>query len=285
MNGFSTEMLQNSDPKELFEYLVHGHKDVIIAWLCSLLFVSIDVKDEIEYEISVEKTEVIMKSPRTDPNGNPENSKMEGDVARTLADNPTVPQNWKIALRPMVNARKSYLTNAFRSSREMYYQLEKMLSGALEKLADWVDRNTRDKFSEKTKEIQGEKREMRGEISKIIDFRREDAGLMINVEIIYSIAKELSKQVKTYEFDEREAYKMLVSSYKIIQEELRKRDTYFIEEVKLEPAPEFEYEFINSPQAQVLLQTKKIPTPLRKKIREKLGGLLIEYRTSITVIN
>ena len=91
--------------------------------------------------------------------------------------------------------------------------------------------------------------------------------------------------MKTYEFDEREAYKMLVSSYKIIQEELRKRDTYFIEEVKLEPAPEFEYEFINSPQAQVLLQTKKIPTPLRKKIREKLGGLLIEYRTSITVIN
>ena len=104
---------------------------------------------------------------------------------------------------------------------------------------------------------------------------------LISVELLYSIGKALSNQVRTYEFDEKEAYRMLRSSYQTVKRELHKRDAYFN---KLQIKTNFEERFENSLPAKALLLPDFLNRAERKRFEMRLGELLMEYRGKTTVL-
>lgn len=283
--------LQELDPEEVFDRLVAGCEEDIIAWAYALLFVEIDVKDEqdetesVEFNVQAEGREILsIRLPEDEEKDTDEGQKEErGEAERESAL--LSRYSLEISLHPRTNARKSYLTNAFCNSAKMESQTDKILSGALKGLADWINDNTEKKLDAEAKDelVKKAKEHLLDQMRDVLAVQEPQNKLENNIEIIYSISKVLSRQSKTYEFEPSEAYAMLVSSYKIIEKELKKRDQYFRKDVLLEEEPGFAKEFMNSPQAKVLLCSDRLTESVREKFEGKLGDLLVEYRMRTTV--
>ena len=214
-------------------------------------------------------------------------------------DDDDVLYDWTITLYPRINAKKTYLSNAFGNYQERYKELEKMLLGALKELAFWVDsmtieqnaeqeaakKSSRRRRGRKSEEdcINKLKKSLLDDIKEIISEKQPENDLKNQVEILYNIGKVLAQQGKTDESSTREAYRKLVSSYKTIEKELGRRDRYFNDKVKLKSETKFAKEFRNSPQAKVLLQGTSLTKAQRNLFERKLGALLIEFRNKLTV--
>lgn len=313
----SERELKGMDFQEMLNKIVEDNRDKIAAWLCCLLFVRIGEEENAEFEVVEDKNEsYAMMTPYDwrmeedlvalygddedegiiydeDESDEEEDDGDDGDEDDILYD-------WTIMLCPRINAKKRYLTNAFGDYREQYKELEKMLTGALSKLGEWIHSKMeeQDVGQETNKRISRNRRNRRKEedllkkltrsllddIKDIICEKQSENGLQNQVEILYNIGKLIEEQGKTDESSQKEAYRLLVSSYKIIEKELGRRDEYFNEKVKLKPATKFAREFRNSPQAKVLLQGESLTRSQREIFERKLGILLIEFRNKLTVL-
>lgn len=291
LEDYSQEMLRALEPKELFHKLADECEEDIMAWMCVLLFVDIGLEDEgdgtedIDFNVKVERREVIKLRLPDDMEEDTPAIQSGQEVTHGWNERYGIGYNWEISLQPRVNARKTYLTNAFCNHGRIKNQIDKMFTGALMGLADWVGENAQKDLDQKEKEelVKDRKEKLFGQMRGILETRENKNRLENNIEIIYGISQVLSRQAKTYEFEPREAYSMLVSSYKIIEKELKKRDRYFKEDVRMGEEPGFAQDFMDSPQAKVLLQPDLLPVFVRDEFERKLGELLVEYRTRTTV--
>ena len=298
--------------QEMLNSIVEDNRDAIVAWLCSLLFVSIGEEEGVEYALNEEQSESFPVLGPHDFGEDEEDLEAfygyeEHDVEaddygvdnQSDLDDDDVLYDWTITLYPRINAKKTYLSNAFGNYQERYKELEKMLLGALKELAFWVDsmtieqnaeqeaakKSSRRRRGRKSEEdcINKLKKSLLDDIKEIISEKQPENDLKNQVEILYNIGKVLAQQGKTDESSTREAYRKLVSSYKTIEKELGRRDRYFNDKVKLKSETKFAKEFRNSPQAKVLLQGTSLTKAQRNLFERKLGALLIEFRNKLTV--
>lgn len=282
MEDISERELRETDHQEMINSIVTDNRDAIVAWLCCLLFVGIDETKDVGFDMDEHKDEYFpwMLSE----NWEIEEEEEENDD--NLCD-------WFLSLQPRINARKSYLSNAFGDYQKQYTGLQKMLMGALRELSEWLYGKAEGEKTEK-KAGRGRRKEetylkklansLLNDMKEVVGERHTDNGLENHVEILYNIGKRLQEQGKTDEASPREAYRLLSSSYKIIEKELDKRDQYFKYEIKLERETKFASSFKNSPQAKLLLQDSSLTARQRELFEEKLGNLLIEYRYRRTIL-
>lgn len=304
----SERELRETDFQAMLNKIVEDNRDGITAWLCCMLFVSIGEEESVEYEVLKDQRESItMLTPYDLGMEEDDFASMYGyekpdvvDMENAEMNDDDVLYDWTITLCPRINAKKGYLTNAFGNYQERYRELEKMLFGALTELARWVHSRTEEPGAEqeirrkslknrtnKKKEEEYLKKLTKSlleDIKDIISEKQSECGLENQVEILYNIGKVLAEQGKTDESSPREAYKMLVSGYKMVEKELQKRDDYFNKKVKLKPETRFAREFTNSPQAKVLLQGTSLTELQREIFERKLGTLLVEFRNKLTVL-
>ena len=210
----------------------------------------------------------------------------------------------------------------FRSREEMEKQCVNLLLGVLDSIKGWIQekagrKNSEDqeqqieeicdailtkagikseKPQEEEAEVQGSIQEaeegIKGELQKEENDDQDTSAdaegsgsqndMLIDVEILYSIGKVLSNQARTYEFNEREAYRMLQSSYKMIKKELHIRDTYYREHLKIET--NFEDKFESSLPAKMILSSETLGKAEREIFEERLGRLLMEFRGGTTIL-
>lgn len=270
------------DVNSAISEIIEINLDNIILWLCSLLFVTPDMSDGNDFAADVRKSEKLnMENMSADsPAGqremddqNEEDSEAKNDLI--------------IILQPKFNARKNYLSNAFRTHEETRTCCYSLLYGALSALAEQFEVSTDSEHhvSEKNFDFIGEKTD---EILAILYGMEESAtvrdieekgNILKGVEILYSIGKLLPNMVENDVSVESDAYSTLVSSYTIIQNELERRDEYF-KELKIET--KFRERFSRSLQAKVLLGTDILSKEMKKKFEVRLGDLLLEFRGAAT---
>ncbi len=292
--------------QDMLRKIVEDNRDRIVAWLCSMLFINIGEEENVEFEVNEQKSESYDWEEEIDwadlynyedfSEDSQEGALESNDSGKDdiEVEEEDVLYDWIITLNPKINARKSYLTNAFGNYQEQYKALKIMLSGALAQLAGWVRGMTEDQDAGKEKEEkEKEEKEEKDLIKKLIENLMDNIKGIIcenqpenelknQVEILYNIGKVLAEQGKTDEANSGEAYRMLVSNYKIIKKELEKRDKYFNEKIKLEQKTTFAEAFGNSPQAKVLLQGTSLTEAQREFFEEKMGNLLLEFRNKLT---
>lgn len=281
--------------QDMLQKIVEDNRDGIVAWLCSMLFIDIGEEENVEFEVNEQKSESYDWEEEIDwTDFFSEDSQEDilesngGGTVDTEVEEEDVLYDWIITLNPKINARKSYLTNAFGNYQEQHKALETMLSGALVHLAGWVHGMTEDQDAGKEKEekdlVKKLIENLMDNIKGIICENQPENELKNQVEILYNIGKVLAEQGKTDEANPGEAYRMLVSNYKIIKKELEKQDKYFNEKIDLGQETKFAEEFGSSPQAKVLLQGSSLTESQRKIFEEKMGNLLLEFRNRLTVL-
>lgn len=295
--------------QDMLRKIVEDNRDGIVAWLCSMLFVSIGEEDSVEFELDEERSASFdwdeeefdwadLDSFEDFPGDYPDDFQEEsqeaslesddGGAADTEIEDEDILYDWTITFSPKFNARKSYLTNAFGNYQEQYKALKIMLSSVFMKLAGWVRNMTEDKNAGQETTVGDVINELTenllDDIKEIIREDQAENELKNQVEILYNIGKVLAEQWKPDEANVGEAYRMLVSNYKIIKRELEKRDKYFSENIDLGQETKFAENFGNSPQAKVLLQGSSLNESQRKIFEVKMGNLLLELRNNPTVI-
>ncbi len=317
----SAEELKGIDVQELVIKIIRDNKAEIVSWLCSLFYVTLDVEEEIEFVLQEMYWEPDSEDEGDDFTWDLLNMQIKEDideenlptedmpVDHSPADASSGADEYKmrltIKLKPMTNARKNYLTNAFKEEGEIKSQCDALFLGVLSALTRWLE----EKRGEERHQVIEENlcKALLDEIlaeAGIIPERNASSGAdavldenaerrsdtieadgqdhtLISVELLYSIGKVLSNQVRTYEFDEKEAYRMLQSSYQLVKKELHKRDAYFN---KLQIKTNFEDKFEHSLPAKVLLLPDFLGQVERKKFEMRLGELLMEYRGKTTVL-
>lgn len=299
LDNYSVSMLRQNDPCNIFKDLIEKNHVVIMAWLYTLLFVGIDMQEEIDCRIKEEQ--------QKKPNfarlivGVGKNIEAIQKQASMPYDDSEEKKDWKISVYPRVIAQKRYLTNAFLNNEQIYKQIEKMLEEVLKRLAKWIQEKNEKQTRIAVAVIQSQRErllgffrqglriirkseQMTGKDSKTELQKGNTHKFADSVEILYSISRTLSNRVIPNEFDPKEAYKMLVSSYSIIRNELKKRDEEYHEMLHEKDWPEFEKMFMHSPQAQILLNPQLLSADVRADFEDKMGNLLLEYRGKVTTL-
>ncbi len=349
-DNISEAELRDNDIQDSLKKIIEDNEEKITVWLYSLLYVTMDSTDEIEFafeetylkanpEIEEDDDELEVMLGMTDLLSMPidddipaedvlsedallEEIPEEDDLIEETPQDDMVKMSWYLKLKPMANARKNYLTNAFRDREEMEKQCVNLLLGVLDSIKGWIQekagrKNSEDqeqqieeicdailtkagikseKPQEEEAEVQGSIQEaeegIKGELQKEENDDQDTSAdaegsgsqndMLIDVEILYSIGKVLSNQARTYEFNEREAYRMLQSSYKMIKKELHIRDTYYREHLKIET--NFEDKFESSLPAKMILSSETLGKAEREIFEERLGRLLMEFRGGTTIL-
>lgn len=349
--------LRDNDVQDSLREIIKDNETEITAWLYSLLYVTLDPADEIEFTLEetyskinpeIEEDDDVddeavdgesvddilamedllnmqigddmfvedISSEEIPAEDDPiEDSQMEDGSVEEASEENLVKTNWKIKLQPMANARKNYLTNAFRDQEEIERQCAGLLSGVLASVKGWIQKikgvqeNPEDQEEQieeicdeiliragiKAEKQQDEDTEVRSSLQEAEEEENDDQSkttgaeddkrrnnMTIDVEILYSIGKVLSNQVRTYEFNEKEAYRILLSSYKTIRKELNIRDTYYKEHLGVET--NFEGKFESSLPAKMMLSSGMLGKAERERFEERAGRLLMEFRGGTTIL-
>lgn len=287
LDNMSEEELKGNDIQEILGRIIGDNKEEIVAWLCLLFYVTLDVEDEIEFMIE----EIYLEPDSVDDEQAWDILSMPiDDSMDDIMSTGVMEMKRALKLKPMINARKNYLTNAFKEESELKKQCDALLSGMLSALMKWLEEKGSAQRSQTEKEglCKSLLDEILAEIGIALEKTQETESAengqdstLISVELLYSIGKALSNQVRTYEFDEKEAYRMLRSSYQTVKRELHKRDAYFN---KLQIKTNFEERFENSLPAKALLLPDFLNRAERKRFEMRLGELLMEYRGKTTVL-
>lgn len=264
------------DVKSAFEKIVKENHTSILSWLCSMLFVTPDMSQGNDFVVAVymiENTE----DDDFDAGLDVEYYEIES------ADEDHIEEEWNVILQPEFSARKNYLTNAFRTYEITRECCHRLLSGALNALAQWIvslpnstlgSDETYSFVDAKADEIIDEIFDKKSDRVKKRIHECEIGSITNGLEILYSIGKVVPYMKEKSITNEADAYNRLVSSYDIIQNELGRRDKYFKE---LDINTKFQEEFLNSAQAKMLLDSKWLPD-VKEDFARRMGSLLYEFR-------
>ena len=281
-NGIYENKILVEDVNSAINEIIETNLDNIILWLCSLLFVTPDMSDGTDFAADVFKSNKL----------NVEDMSIDGPTGQQAMDDKNeedseAKKDLIITLTPKFNARKNYLSNAFRTYQETRTCCYSLLYGALSALAEKLEASTdtQHHVSEKNFDFIGEKTDEilavlygREESTTVRDIE-EKGNILKGVEILYSIGKLLPNMVENDVSVESDAYSTLVSSYTIIQNELERRDEYFR---GLNIETKFRERFSRSLQAKVLLGTDILSKEMKEKFEVRLGDLLLEFRGAAT---
>lgn len=282
-----SELVKRNKTK-LFNDIIKDNRDDIIAWICSLLFFTMDSND-------VKKSKFKVEAKKNKPLNEEISKKAEDSNTNNSLD--AEKNIEKIVLTPLMPARKSYLTNAFVVKENIIEQISNILDAALSALMEWIDIQTKNspKFQDKEKIITKTKQKILDEVSvfgKNIDgkFKGQDEKTNIgnekkishyeeiSVEILYSLGKKLSELPSKFQDEDRVGFQQLVSVYEMIIGDLREREENFSDLSRLRK------NFEQSLPAQILLNPDILSSGVRAKFEIKLDILLMDYTGGTVVV-
>lgn len=248
-----TNFLKSQKTKSSFNELIKQNEEDIIAWIYSLMFVTVipSINGDITFEIN--KIEVM-------------NEKATKKLESAYLD-----------LKPNVVARKSYFNCLYcQELSRIYDNVFSCFTVCMEMIKEWAE----PQLSEDDKKLESIVSEW---VEKIWnEIKRSEVKLVIpaqNVEIFYSIGQAIDKIMISVSTEE-ELFNQLSLKYREIQKTLQKIDKY---NKKIQIETKFEKNFMETCQAKLLLGG--LESSVRRKFKQKLGKLLSEaYGTGSTIV-
>lgn len=217
--------------------LLKEYKDEILGWLYAMSFVNFRKTDDYVFEVDEKR-----KSENTTAGNDDEASKV-------------------YEIKPMMRATKSYFGCLCKDSDIYKDALKRLWRGALRALGTKVFTDAGEKPTDEVLD-KIEKQYMVYIDEMEIEENSKQLSLLQNVEMIYSIGREIEKDSLADVAKADKAYERMASRYNIIKVELHRRDQYYKNKVKIET--DFEQEFIKRFQAKIFLEPTMLSHGIKK---------------------